>query len=1259
MTLLNLTVNDLTRFTPQQALDFFRSLLWAESVRVSVSRNLLNVPDRINVGDGGLDATIEDAFPDADDVIPRGYSGFQIKKGDLGPSRCKQELHKAGDPNELKDGVKKVMDNGGTYVLVLFAEAEDAKYTSRRSAIIEELERCGYSKPRVRLYTANQILSFAERFPRFNRFPECVDYEHWTNFGDVRLPINFVADDSRTQAISAIRDKLRESRLDACVMRIEALSGLGKTRLAYEALKDYDLRNITIYVKAEEFLRSSLYPFLRTDRNSEAIVVIDECSLEAHKKFSNELRQANPGLAFITISNELSGYALEPVFKLEPLSRDQIARILEQEIPSLPFIDLDKFARFADGYPGFAALFAEYYRNNKEPPQDTTDVNDVNLLNKIIAGGNADPAQYSFRTTKQVLMGLALFTKVGYRSRVESEAKFVSKLIDVNWSRFREVVKQQTERGIIKGDYYLRVTPFPLAVYLVKEWWQTYGHEATLDEVLRDMPEDLLPSMFDRFTENFRFVGSVKAGKDLVHRLLSSDGPFKNGSLLKTARGARFFLRLSEADIGSAVDCLERTLGAWNKRELLEFRTGRREVLYSLQMIARWRDYFARAARLLLRLAVAENESYANNATGIFVGLFSSATGPAAPTEASPNERLPVLNEALDSSSADCRRLGLKAIEQALQWQGSALVILDTPFAGPTPQLWSPETNREIFEYYRVLWKRLEADIREEGETRHDSATVILNSAQSLSSLTESLGEMVLKTLSNLASHPWMDKTKILKTVTSILRYVGPRMSQTMRDEWTDFQALLTGSSFSDLLKRFVGLDLLEDTFQNGEHYNTTWVDSNISELARKALENPNLLSLEFKWLATDKAKRGFQFGHELGKQDMSTALLPQLLDVYAKAIEQQEEFSAYFLGGYFLALFETKRSIWELTMEKLCDDEILRRLVPELCWRSGINDTIARRLALMAERQQIDILSLGMFRYGTIVSELTEQVFTRLVQSILQAPSGNGAPVALVLIESRYARAHGRAKMPNALVENVLMHPAFWGGSENILQFQGIDDDWANVADAFLSQYPEEEVQVADRILNCFGDKTTVVGRFQSPLYGILLNTIKRNPRVLWKRIVNYLGPPVDERAFDLARWLKGEKGLLAGGPSALEYVNREDIWQWIDENVEKRAWHFATFVAPDLEDKNHERSLAWTFLQKYGDSEQVRRSFSTNYSTEFGWGSMAQRLIEKRQKLLKLKENANRERDANVLNWIDEYAEQLLKEIEMYKLWEEEEQF
>jgi len=55
--------NDLKNLTPERAVDFFRRLLWAEAARTGVSLNLIDVPQCINVGDGGLDAFVENAIP--------------------------------------------------------------------------------------------------------------------------------------------------------------------------------------------------------------------------------------------------------------------------------------------------------------------------------------------------------------------------------------------------------------------------------------------------------------------------------------------------------------------------------------------------------------------------------------------------------------------------------------------------------------------------------------------------------------------------------------------------------------------------------------------------------------------------------------------------------------------------------------------------------------------------------------------------------------------------------------------------------------------------------------------------------------------------------------------------------------------------------------------------------------------------------------------------------------------------------------------
>lgn len=75
--------NAFTNLSPDRSVTLFRRLLWAEGDRVGIGRHLINVPDCINVGDGGIDAYIDDAHPSDDDVIPEGSSVFQIKSADL------------------------------------------------------------------------------------------------------------------------------------------------------------------------------------------------------------------------------------------------------------------------------------------------------------------------------------------------------------------------------------------------------------------------------------------------------------------------------------------------------------------------------------------------------------------------------------------------------------------------------------------------------------------------------------------------------------------------------------------------------------------------------------------------------------------------------------------------------------------------------------------------------------------------------------------------------------------------------------------------------------------------------------------------------------------------------------------------------------------------------------------------------------------------------------------------------------------------
>jgi len=270
MNFFSLQDNDLKNLSPKHAVDFFRRLLWAEAARVGIGLHLINVPQCINEGDGGLDAFVENVSPSDEDVIPYGCSGYQIKASDLKPAECKNELHQGRDlTRDLKPGVKEILDQNGTYVLVLYADLTVPKVKNRKQAIIEELQEYDYKEPKIRIYSISQLVGFAERFPSLvcwlkNIPHQCLSYDAWSKRGDVSKPALYVQDKSRQKFTKEIQDKIRNPQGRCPVFRITGLSGLGKTRFIFETLAPDDLKNRVIYVKADDLKGSELYYTLQS-----------------------------------------------------------------------------------------------------------------------------------------------------------------------------------------------------------------------------------------------------------------------------------------------------------------------------------------------------------------------------------------------------------------------------------------------------------------------------------------------------------------------------------------------------------------------------------------------------------------------------------------------------------------------------------------------------------------------------------------------------------------------------------------------------------------------------------------------------------------------------------------------------------------------------------------------------------------------------------------------------------------------------------
>ena len=1241
--------------SPSRAVELFRHLLWAEADRVGVGRHLIDVPDCINVGDGGVDAYIYNPAPYDDDVIPNGSSVFQVKSGDLGPAECRQELHVGDDLGQpIKPELSFRLERGAAYVIVLMVDIPDVAVRRRQEAIQSELGRCGHENNEVRVYTANQIAGFASRHPSLvtalrPELSTCSPYEIWAGSWDVQHPAHFVPDSERQSLLDLLAGALR-GRNNCPIIRVMGLPGVGKTRTVFEALHPDDLRHQVLYVQnASDFVGSELSYALANDETASAIVVVDECDLEQHRRLAHELADRGPRLALITMYYE-TGNVPRPTsaINVSPLDKEKIEEVLKLEYPNLPPAAPGRLAEFADGYPYIAVLLASQYLEGPESETFLT-VSDDLLMNRLI-GGTASLDSAQFTTTKKVLMGLSLFQRIGVADAGSTEGQWLSQWIGVSWPDFQDAVARAKDRRIVQGDSYVFVTPFMLRIHLLEEWWRTRGfaYSTALDEFVDSMPPDLRTDLFRRFVEQLPYVSATNRGAEFARRMLGSAGALSNYELLNTELGSSLFLALTQADPTAALATAQRVIGVRSREELIEFRDGRRNMVEALLRMAVWKEFFQPAANLLLALAEAETESWANNATGVFADLFSTGTGPVASTEAPFAERLPVVEEALSSESPHRRQLGLQACGAALntgphfrmvgpEWQGNRR----------EPDFWMPATYGEWFDAYRSAWSLIRHRLDGlESEEKQEAAKILLSNARGLSRI-EPLSEMVVETLRELAADPEIDRAELTTTVVHILRYEGDGLGPETRESYERLELDLAGTDFNSRLDRYVAMYLDTDHIDaDGNPVDTT--QNQIQLLADAAVDAPDLLNAELHWLVTTKAKAGHNFGYELGLRDLSDTFLETVIDAQTSAGDDKDY---SFIGGYLHALGARDPERSERLLDTFAKDPQRIDWVVELTWRTGsLTERRARRILDLTRSGVVAPASLRVFRFGAMIRSLSYHDFLAWIDVLLVDGDMGSVSTALDLLVAYYPDRDDY--LPQEPAFGVLEHPAWFTTDADHRRPSHDAFWWSRMAASLCRSHPDKAVELARLLLEHLGDRGTIVEAYRGEPLQVLNTLMQQKPRLVWQIASALLGPPVDSRAFRIANWLQGNEAFGLGGSHILEVVPYDAIWEWVDEDLASRPSYLATFVPKAMRGPGDQPCLAREVLVRYGQNHEVRDSLCANFSSE-GWtGPESQHLASK---LAWLQDLRGQETDPNVLIWIDEYSEETAARAEFARQEEE----
>lgn len=1242
--IFTVTNEDLGRLDPAEAVRFFRELLWAEAHRLGIGLSQVNVSSRIDVPDGGVDATVNADLPAAgSDIIKSGQTCYQIKSGKAfkpwQQSVIQKELFGSGTParQNLGEGIRACLDADGTYVLV--CTGIDLVYSEHQDALNhlnEYLKDCGYPNPRVEVWSQNNLIGFLQRFPSLalqvngRSNAQFQRHQSWSLNADMRL--EFVPGQAQEDLISQIRDDLRQND-DTVHVRVLGEPGIGKTRLVFEATRAEDLTPLVIYCTAARFRNSVLMnELLRDDNHFAAVLVIDECDWSSSSNIWNELIHRGARLKLVTISNDYEARAGGITYHdTPPLDNEQIRRIIQKYTP-IPDFHADRWAELCSGSPRVAHVIGwnlENYPYDVLKPPSTVDI-----WGRYVAG-NDDPRSPEVRQRQRVLRHLALFKRFGFEQSVVVDAQSIAKKAEVPWIDFQEIVKGLRDRKILQGEFTLYITPKALQIKLWTEWWENYGRSFNLEEFI----QDLTPKLVEWFYEMFQYAAESEAASRIVTDLLGPDGPFQDDAYLKTRLGSRFFSALTEADPKSALRCLRRTLGTWDKETLLQFTEGRRYVIWALEKIAVWRDLFADAARLLLALGEAENEGCSNNASGVFVGLFSPGDGPVAPTEASPEERFPVLKEAIESDSKERRALALRACGEALK-SGFFSRIGSPEYQGlrKEPELWTPKTYGELWDAYRRVWQLLSDQLtRLPEDEREKAAAILLGHAGQLGGI-PALGNAVVGTVRTIAQEKYLGKKQVIEAISKTLFYAGKSMRPETRQRWEQLREELVGSDFPSMMQRYVGMDLLVDQFDEGRNH-VDQAQPQLEKLADQVVENPSLLQPELHWLVTEEAKNGLRFGYELGQRDSEFSLLPMLLGGQRKASENSD---SYFLGGYFRAMFDTDVALWEQEIERLVEDSKLNALIPLLTrYASGMTDQIGLRLLELAESRIISVSEFGVL--GTAIESLSDEVFTEWIEFLLGFTDKSVVSIALDLYHRYYILRKSAPTLSRDLTFRLLSHPSLFDESDGS-RFDPVVEThrWSEIAKAFLNLDTEKSLALAKLVLNHFGKEGSIA--VDDPdIRAVLTEITKRHPIEIWEHVGNLLEGQQDfSRTFALERWLAGGESSEEG---ALTLIPREKIWEWVDEEPEKRSVYLARrMVLTPLSAETWPTSLERGLLVRYGPVvEDLGGTLMSNYAMG-GWSGPASLHYEGiKEELLRIETGENEE---NVKRWIDDYVDSLKRD-------------
>jgi len=1253
--LLDVPLAAVTALTPEHAVVVVRAVLRSECGYAKLSPTVLTISSRLTIADGGIDAEVNvppgSTIP-TNCIFQTGLTGFQIKSGTSfkpwTPSSIRGEL--LDSRGKLYSEVERLIRRGGRYTLLCTGHDMTPKQRndSRQqiTVVLAEMGFVGYEEL-IEVLGASQVSDFAERYPGTasllsgDPIQEAWVLEEWQR--DAHMANVFEASPEQSQMIARIRAGLQGETKH---IRVLGEPGLGKTRIVLESVKDENIAPYVLYIQhGSRFGQTRLFrQLLRTGYDKPLVLIIDELPESELSEIWKHLKPRCGSLKIVSLDHGRDETHDEEIERLHApsLSDETIKKILVSRVGESR--ELDRWVAICEGSPRVAQAVADNLRANPDdilkPPST------VPIWARFIHGYSSRD-ESSTRQIDCVTQHMALFSRFGYETPVGDEAAYIAKLIQkvdptIGWARFQEIVQGLRAKKVLQGSRTLFFVPKALHIYLWKQFWERYGRGFDFTQTFKDMPE----SLHAWFMNMFKFAGDATA--HVIDDILRPDGFFSERAALTSAKGSRFLSILAEANPAAVLRLLEATIGKWTDQELLDLRQDRQSLVWALEKIAVWPTLTVRAIQVLVRFATNENANFSNNSTGTLIGLFR--IGPeAAATESTPEARLPAMLRLLRASGDEERRLGLKAMDAALDSCGMGFRIVGAEYQGlkERAKLWIPATYGDLWQAKLIYFQALVDETQTWPPSLRAEVCQALLEAVEQQIRIPPCTELAFQVLSVLVDDSTMPPEKLNRFFWHWQKYEDDGQYPEITKRVRSFERRYTRRDLASRFQRYViDVDWMEwdEDFRERHNKPKNRAKILVNALARRIAQHPETLSQIQHLLSPAKNTPAlWHFGEQIALNDATRAFLQPLTRL---TLETKNHVC---LHGYLSAVRASDPEFYLSTVRGFMGVQSTAWLGATIALRNDYDDELFAQCLDAQEKKWIDPLLFTVLRFGRAIESVPPERTGRLLRQLREDDAQDSLVLLVELLDS--IPFNDSSPFNSGFVFDVVSQSV--PDEENQDAMRGYY--WKNVCSKLIKWDASRTLPLLDALLTEMGKAYRL--SYDSNVVPLANELVLANPAGAWDIVETHFEESLPKWRGDLFQWLKGGlSGFDEEDPrGAIADLPVPEILEWIEEDPEHRAGLMA-HAAPRTLDDEYGGRLTRELLYRYGQFEGVRSGISATFHSG-GWtGPTSAYLKRKREKFRRWLAVGF---EIEITQWIEAEIECLDRNIEREEIDEERSRF